>query len=169
MKNVHKILIPLIAIMATSCGYHLGSGPTVTPGNIKSVAVPVFENYTVEPELGAMLAGAMRKEITRRGMIALRPAGEAEAVLRGAAIEIEINPLSFDGKGFTTAYRVKLRVVVTLVRGEEILWKADDIEKDEQIIVGELPADNIVRRKFALERVAADIADVIHTAMVEGF
>lgn len=133
------------------------------------MAVPVFDNYTTEPELGSILAEAMRKEILRRGLIRLESPAEAEALVRGTATEVKLEPLSFSGQGFTTAYRVRLKVSIRIERQGQIIWKADDVEKDEQFLVEGTPPDDISTRRKALEKVAGDLMEMLHTMMFEGF
>lgn len=152
-----------------NCGYKIGNALVDTPAGIKSVAVPVFDNYTTEPELGAILAEALRKEILRRGILRLDSPSQADAVVRGAAMQVKLEPLSFSGQGFTTAYRVKLKINVRLEKHGEIIWKMDELEKDEQFLVEGTPSNDISVRRRALEKVASDLMEMLHTMMFEGF
>lgn len=168
LKYVPHYII-LFCVLGAGCGYHIGNGPAAIPGGVNSVAVPVFDNMTREPELGAVLAEAMRAEILRRKAVTLLPENRAEAVIRGVAEEVRIDPLSYDRNGYTTAYRVWLKASVRLQRRDVILWRIEHISKDEQIIIDNQPLDNAVRREYALNKIAADLAKQIHTMMLEGF
>ena len=166
--HASRIAFILLAL-EFGCGYKLGGGPKLVPGNVKSIAVPVFKNLTREPELGSALAEEMRSEILRRGIVALKPVDEAEAVLKGVAEEVYLDPLSISPQGFTSAYRVRLRASFKLTRHGEVLWRADHLERDEQIVVDNQILDNAVRREFALAKISRDFAKQVHTMMLEGF
>lgn len=163
------ILVFGIVFFLSNCGYKIGNAPLEAPHGIKSVAVPVFDNYTSEPELGTILAEALKKEILRRGLMRVESVERADAVVRGAVTEVKLEPLSFSGEGFTTAYRVRLKVSVKLEKEGEIIWKTDELEKDEQFLVEGQPLDDISMRRRALEKVASDLMEALHTMMFEGF
>ena len=66
-----------------ACGYHFsGEGLGPKPG-LKYIAIPVFENKTSEPNLGAIFAQALRQEFMRRSDMKVVPVDQAEAVFKG--------------------------------------------------------------------------------------
>lgn len=163
------VFLFVIVFFLSNCGYKIGNAPLEAPDGIKSIAVPVFDNYTTEPELGTILAEALKKEILRRGLVRVESMERADAIVRGAITEVKLEPLSFSGHGFTTAYRVRLKVSVKLEKEGEIIWKTDELEKDEQFLVEGQPLDDISTRRRALEKVASDLMEALHTMMFEGF
>lgn len=161
------VFVPLFSLL--NCGYKIGNAPFQAPLGVKSVAVPVFDNYTTEPELGTILAEALKKEILRRGLVRVEAVENADAIVRGAVTEIKIEPLSFSGQGVTSAYRVKLKIRVKLEKKGEIIWKIDELEKDEQFLVAGQALNDISTRRQSLEKVASDLMEALYTMMFEGF
>ena len=59
MKPTKALLVGLAAFAVSSCGYHLGG---VKPDNMKNMntfAVEMFENNTVQPNVGMLMTTAM--------------------------------------------------------------------------------------------------------------
>ena len=90
-------LMPVISAMLiclTSCGYHFsGDGAGPKPG-LTRIAIPVFQNKTTEPNLGAKLAEALRQEFIKRGCMKVVPVEEAEAVFKGTVTHIHVNAVA---------------------------------------------------------------------------
>ncbi len=131
-----KYRLTLLAICAglflTACGYHFsGEGEGPKPG-LKYIAVPVFENRTSEPNLGAIIAGALRHEFIRKGPMQVVPVEDAEAVFKGTVLSIFVAPVAHHPNQSIASTQVTLenRVYVTVdVRCEEkktgkVIWRS---------------------------------------------
>ena len=87
------LVISAMLICLASCGYHFsGEGAGPKPG-LTRIAIPVFENKTSEPNLGAKLAEALRQEFIRKGNMKVVPVEEAEAVFKGTVTHIRVIPV----------------------------------------------------------------------------
>lgn len=169
-----KWFLPLFSCLMTAClvagcGYKLSGTGSSLPPAVKTVAVVPFENRTLEPEIGTAMAEAMQREVLKRE--ALEPANpwRADAVLSGVVEEVELEPQAYDDEGFTTAYRARMRVSAKLKRGGEVLWRADDIVREEEVAITSNIRDNQVRRRMALEAITEDVAEEIHLTLIEGW
>ena len=162
-------ILVLVFVTVAGCGYRLSGAKADLPEGIKTVAVPPFENRTLEPDLGVVMAEAMQREILRRGMVKIAPSDKADAVLTGRIDSIRLTPVGYDSKGFTTAYQVRVEVSARLVQGGKTIWSINKLVENEEIKVDSNIPDDLVRREKVLVGVAEDVAEQIHISMVEGW
>lgn len=162
-------LLLLVLVGVAGCGYHLSGAKADLPEGIKTVAVPPFENRTLEPDLGVVMAEAMQREILRRGMVKIAPSDKADAVLTGRIDNIKLTPVGYDSRGFTTAYQVRVEVSARLVQGGKTIWSINKLVENEEIKVDSSIPDDLTRREKVLVGVAEDVAEQIHISMVEGW
>lgn len=182
MKRIVLVCGVLMLLVTTaSCGYHFsgeGSGPR--PG-LDTIAIPVFENNTSEPELGAIFAGELRNQFMERGPMRVVPVEAADAVIKGRIIDIHQQAVahrSFERR-FETKLTIESRLYVTVdVRCEDgkgkILWR------DPHLIYYKVyrqnpnpqlpdPIVNFDSRQLALEGIAHEMAVRIHDRLLSNF
>src|SRR5690242_16680579 len=107
-----KACATLIAVLATSCGYHLSTHSDSLPPSVKTVAVPAFTNLSTRYKLSDRMPEAIAREfITRTRYRVIGNEQTADAVLRGAIISYTSFPTIFDPTT-TRASGVELRVVM---------------------------------------------------------
>jgi len=166
-----KLMISAIlaVVLACGCGYKLSGAESALPSGVKTIAIVPFENRTLEPDLGTVMAEAMQREVLRRGVVKLAPAGRADTVFRGRVDKVKLEPQAYDREGLTTAYRARIEVSARLVRGGETIWSLKKLVEEEEIAVGAHIPDNYVRRAQALKAIAEDAAEQLHTMMIEGW
>ncbi len=139
---------PLVAaaLLASGCGYTLGAQAGRLPAGAERIHVPPFENRTSDAEVGALLAGAVRQELARRGTLG---DGGAPARIEGVALAVSFGPSSF---GAATA-RLALDVSVRLVAGGRTLGE-QRVHREEDYIGAVDALENVGRRRVALRRAA---------------
>jgi pyridoxine/pyridoxamine 5'-phosphate oxidase len=182
-KNGFKMLFLFSFIFFFSgCGYNFsGEGDGPKPG-LKFVAIPVFENKTSEPDLGALFAGALRREFMQKGHMKIVPVDEAEAVFKGTVKNINVISVAHNTSDVVAnRVSVEYRVYVTLdVRCEEtktrkVLWSAPAFQyyKVYRAMGGDpLHPDAIggyENRRTALEFLADEMATRIHDRFLSNF
>ena len=75
--------------MLTGCaGYSLGSQKPAHLRHITKIAVPSFENLTLEPRLGVLVTNTIIKQLQNHGSYQIVSRGEAEAILQGKILRI---------------------------------------------------------------------------------
>ncbi|MFZ2446938.1 MAG: LptE family protein [Syntrophobacteraceae bacterium] len=179
----HLFLTICMALGLASCGYHFtGEGEGPKPG-LRLVAVPVFENKTSEPDLGALFAGALRREFNQKGPIRIVPVEEAEAVFKGTVKSIFITPVAHHPTQSIASDRVTIenRVYVTVdVRCEEkgtgkVLWRDPNFQYYKVYRLSDDPLVNpdalgaFENRRVALEYLAREMAIRIHDRFLSNF
>ncbi|MEN6439076.1 MAG: LPS assembly lipoprotein LptE [Syntrophobacter sp.] len=172
----------VFSALLTACGYHFsGEGEGPKPG-LTSVAVPVFENKTTEPNLGANIAGALRREFMQKGSIKVVPVEEAEAVFKGTVLSVSVNAVAHHATQTVASDRVTVenRVHLTLdikcldKKTGKVLWsdprftyfKVYRLSKDP---LNPNPLGEFESRTAALENVSQEMAVRIHDRFLSNF
>lgn len=83
----------LIPFVLTSCaGYQLGSGLRAIPGGYDRIAIPVFENKTIEVGLEPYFTDALRTEFIRNRTARLTSVEDAQVILEGVIVNFGMGP-----------------------------------------------------------------------------
>lgn len=84
IPEMKHALLALIAMSFVSCaGYGLGGAKPPSLTNVKSVAVPMFTNATLEPRAEALATSAVAAAFVQDGTYKLSSRSSADAVLEG--------------------------------------------------------------------------------------
>ncbi len=182
---IKKYRLMFLAICAglflAACGYHFsGEGEGPKPG-LKYIAVPVFENRTSEPNLGAMIAGAIRQQFLRKGPMKVVPVEDAEAVFKGTVVSIFSSPVAHHPSQSIASSQVTIedRVYVTVdIRCEDkktgkVIWRGP-IQYYKVYQVGDDPLHpdplgGFKSRSAILEVIASEIAVRVHDRFLSNF
>lgn len=182
LSSPKMVWILAVSLLLAGCGYHFtgeGSGPG--PG-LRSVAVPVFENVTSEPELGALFAGALRKEFLQKGPYKVVPAEDADVIFRGRITNIHTSAVAHRKLEQLFDQRVTLqtRLYVTLdIRCEDprngtIVWQDRNfryyrVYRQNQNLNNPNPIVSFDNRREALAFLAEEMATRIHDRFLNAF
>lgn len=91
MKAVILAVIPIA--LASCAGYGLGGSKPPSLANVRSIAIPMFANSTLEPRAEALATSAVADALVEDGTYRLADSGDADAVLEGKLKEIEYSTL----------------------------------------------------------------------------
>jgi hypothetical protein len=84
MKSLFLLLASSACLLLSSCaGYTLGAQKPAHLRHITKIAVPTFENLTLEPRLAVLVTNAVIKQLQNHGSYQIVSKNEAEAVLEG--------------------------------------------------------------------------------------
>ena len=175
------VLISILTCIASCCGYQFsGEGEGPKPG-LRCIAIPVFDNNTTEPDVGAIFAGALRQEFLQKGNMKVVPVEEAQAVFRGTVKDIRTaaiahHPVSVASQRVT----VENRLFLTLdIRCEEkgsrkVLWRDANftyykVYETENDPLNPDPIKGFENRRAAIESLAGDMAIRIHDRFLSNF
>lgn len=89
MKKLRVIVSGMLALLISACGYHLGG---IKPGymkNMNTFCVEMFENNTVQPNVGMLMTTAMANSLQSDGTYRMAPRNEADFILKGTVTHIE--------------------------------------------------------------------------------
>jgi len=88
MKQVLLLLAPVCLLLTGCAGYTLGGQKPAHLRNVTKLAIPTFENLTLEPRLGVLVTNAVIKQIQNHGSYQIVSRNEADAVLEGKIMNI---------------------------------------------------------------------------------
>ena len=118
-----------------ACGYY--STKSRTAKDIKSVAVPFFENDTSEPNLEVRITELIIDNLVLDNTLKVKDEAYADAVLTGVVVEFFNRPFSFDTELNAQEYLVVIRVKATLFdrRKNVEIWSDQIISGDGNYFV----------------------------------
>jgi hypothetical protein len=99
----------------------------VIPGYIKTIAIPVFENSTVEFGIAEDVTRALQDAFLANGRLTTAGEKQADAVLRGTVLSYRNQVFGYTQQERATQYEIVLTVRVAfrdLVKSRD-LWKED--------------------------------------------
>jgi outer membrane lipopolysaccharide assembly protein LptE/RlpB len=101
-----------LAVLASGCGYRLGS---LADPSQHTVAVPIFKNTTLVPQLQAQVTDAVIKRFQSDGSLRVVNVSDADVVVEGTIVDVRREPLRFQNinQAVTREYRLTLVVSVT--------------------------------------------------------
>ncbi len=168
MKILHILGIFPVAFLI-SCGYALvGTGKSL-PKNIKTVAVPIFQNNTQRFEIEKIVTSAITQELIRRGAKVVEREESADAILKGEINFFNTYPTTVSSDARATKYGMTVVVRVELLssKGEEIYPKSELRFTDEYDL--REGADFFSVETERLRKLSEQIAKSIVSLILEGF
>ena len=176
------------ALLVQGCGYKVGSLSNGAPANVKTIAVPTFQNKTYEPGLELSFTERLRGEVARGSGVALAlDSKNADAVFNGEVISFRAIPTvlvplpSVPGttgrqdRRLPTRYRaiVEVRVSLVSVSTGEVIWE-DRLEGTEEYDAGQAPEGfeplaREAQQQAAIAAIAADLMREAYDRMLTDF
>lgn len=149
----------LSLVLLTLCGCAEYRWTSRVPDELRTVAVPVFENRTKAKELGSIVTQYVLREFQREGTFAIRRTGAASIEVQGALVKAERLAVAFDrGYGMRAKeYRYAVTAEVTFVNREtgKILRENVPYRAETTFLV---QGDLLTGQQNAAARIAAELA-----------
>lgn len=162
--NSRKALLILCApamALAGGCAYSF-SGSSL-PSHIKTVAIPVLQNETLDYQVADEATQALVDRFIRDNRLKVVTLSEADAVLEGTIVSYEDKVYSYDRNENPEQYIVVARFALTFkdrVRNREI-WKEEALSASQVYSPGGLipggPTSEPDARQQAFEQLANDV------------
>ena len=129
------------------------------PDELRTVAVPVFQNKTDAAELGPIITQYTLREFQREGTFSIRRSGDSALEVQGVVVKAERRPLSF-ARGYgmrADEYRYYVTVEVALVNKDsgKVLLEGRTYTGETTFMV---QGDLLTGQRNAAQRIAADIS-----------
>ena len=137
----------LVALVLAGCGYSTRGS---LPDHIKTMAVPIFKNRTLEPGLDSAITS---------GVVNAVPIDQADAILQGEVVSYSLDGLAFDQNANVRAYQLQvvLNVEFRDVRKSALLWRQEGLSATSDFQVQGAVSDTIARGRGAVSQAAAEI------------
>jgi hypothetical protein len=117
MRPYHHLTLALTTALLFAAGcstYRFGSS---VPEELRTIAVPVFENASGFPEIDATVTQYVLRELQREGTFKISSMDSASLKLLGKLVKSELLPINFDRNysSRSSEYRYAIVAEITLV------------------------------------------------------
>ncbi len=162
-----------LALAMAACGYHVAGRGSHLPGDLKVLAIPAFENRTMQFRIEQKLTAAVIREfISRTRYRVVTDEEGADAVLRGEVTNISTSPVVFDpgtGKASTVVVTINAKVRLLDRHTKQILFRGEDwVFRETYEVTSDLNSF-FQEQDPALDRLARDFAATLVSALLENF
>jgi len=103
----YSLLCLCLGLLQGCAGYQLGP---VHKNRFQSIAVPMFKNRTLQPQLEAQVTNAIIKRLQADGSLAVKYSDDADVILRGEILAYERSTLR--GQRYDTTVPLELRLTI---------------------------------------------------------
>ena len=116
MKHYKKnIWLLTFCLLLSSCGYNLvGTGNTL-PAHLKSIAIPVFENSSSQPEIHRELTSIILRSFINDGRLKVKKKENADLLMIGDLTYYDIRAASFGSEDLASDIIIEIGVDVEVI------------------------------------------------------
>jgi len=163
----------LLLLVLAGCGYQTGGKAATVPPDVRTVAIPVFENRTQSYRLEQILTAAVVREFTTRTkyQIVHSKSDTADATLAGIVTQAQLAPLTYDsqtGRLTSGLVTVNMRVTFTDHTGK-VLYENQNYVFRQQYEISTDPASFFQEESPAISRLAEDFARTLVSNILENY
>jgi hypothetical protein len=117
------------------------------PDHIKTVAVPIFKNRTLEPGVESAITSGVVNAFSSGGRVKVVPIDQADAILQGEVVAYSLEGLAFNQNANVQAYRLRLVLNVEFrdVKRSAMLWRQEGLPETSDFQVRGQVSDTIAR------------------------
>ena len=112
-KRLTKIVSINLVLLLFGCAYYSMSGSI--PANINNVAIPLFNNETVEFELSEKLTSGIIQEISSQNILRITNDTNGDSIINGSITSVSDGPYAFNSNEKVSEYRFSLSVKVSWI------------------------------------------------------
>ena len=110
-----------------SCGIY-----TVSPsalGNVKTIAIPLFDNQSTESGLREQLSDRLSQAFVTDNTLKVVPEQQADGILRGSVIFYSREPYTYSKSEVVSEYKSVIGVKVEFVnrRSQKVIWEESNM------------------------------------------
>lgn len=157
-----------LAALIGGCGY---SAHGTLPPEIKTIAVPIFQNLTREPAVEGLITRAVVEAFSTNGRLRVVSAAEADAVLDGEVVGYNVFSIAFDKDSNVRQYRLVVAVNLQLRdrRKNEVLFRQSGVREQVDFRVQNAVSETISREETALRAAAVEVGRSIASLTITRF
>ena len=156
MLRTYLILIAGL-LVAGGCG-HYGMSVSL-PSHLKTVAVPLFDNETLEYGVEQKITDAVVGELIDDNSLAVVDLDAANSVIEGAIVSYEEDVYGYEQDGTVREYRVQFvaKVLYRDLEKDEVLWEERMVGWSTYTVSGEGTTTEEEAQDEAIAKLAEDI------------
>jgi hypothetical protein len=113
----------VVFLLGISCGVYTFSPSAL--GGIKSIAIPLFENQTLEGGIAEKLTDALAEGFVADNTLRVVPEGRSDSILRGAVVSYNRSAYTYDESEAVSEYIVNIDVEVSFMESKsgKVIWE----------------------------------------------
>ena len=164
MKRFLLLLAPLCLLLSSCAGYTLGSQKPINLRQVSKLAVPTFENLTLEPRLGVQVTNSVIKQLQNHGSYQIVARRDADAVMEGRITNIQRSQFRSDRNNILRSSQIlaTLTCTYTIKDAAGTLLHSGSASADSYIILdANLQLSETQLLEEAAQRLAFKVADEI--------
>jgi len=165
---VKSVFVLLALLLMSGCGYHIAGKGGKMPGGVESLAMPVFVNRTIKPDIESDLTAAFVTEF----VTSVRVEGASPHAMYGVINRYDLTPVSFTKSDINQEYRLTVELALSIVekKSGKVIWHEDKVTdfEDFTIDINDV-TETTEREEAALRKLAKDTARLVKERMFEGF
>jgi outer membrane lipopolysaccharide assembly protein LptE/RlpB len=155
-------LLGLGACLTSGCGYSFSG--TSLPGHLKTIAIPVFQNESLDPTIADEVTKGLLDLFLEDNRLKVVRESRADCVLEGKVVHYERRVYSYTSNQEPQEYIVVIKLAVVLkdrVKNRD-LWSADELQATATYAaatgstVGQAPSE-VQARELAIKQLGQDI------------
>jgi Lipopolysaccharide-assembly len=186
---VKHLLLILLTLSVSSCGYRWGLTERQLPGGYKQVAIPIFKNKSSDVGIEAPFTNALVRRFARSQVARVTDKESSPLVLEGTILSVKtrsgpgatLDQIQTLPKGavLTTEYTLEVSTELRLIRrsDERVLWSGtfsnQKVYRAPRLGAPVLNSANATYNQAArqefLARLADEMATEAHDRMTENF
>lgn len=166
------VLALALGMIVEVCGYKQAGKGKSLPANIKTIAVPVFQNSSLKYRVEQRFTRAVIDEILKRAR-ALRVVNDqqdADAIVNGDIRGFRAVGSILDDRGRTRVWdvRIVVSVVVRDLKTHKIIFENPRMAFEGEYELSDDPQSFFNEENPAVERIAKDFAQTLVSTIMEG-
>jgi hypothetical protein len=166
------LLALLLSMIVDVCGYKPAGKGKSLPANIKTIAVPVFQNSSLKYRVEQRFTQAVIDEILKRAraLRVVHNSDNADAVLNGDIRSFHARGAILDDRGRTRVWDVQIlvSVVVRDLNTHKIIFENPRMAFEGEYQLSDDPQSFFNEENPAVDRIAKDFAQTIVSTIMEG-
>ncbi|OEU63213.1 MAG: hypothetical protein BA870_08905 [Desulfuromonadales bacterium C00003094] len=169
--NRSLVLVILLALVLSACGYRLQGRSDALPGDVRSLYVELFRNDSYEPYLENSVTNEVVGRFARHDRLELvEDASLAEGILGGRIVGYSNSALSYNQDDNIAEYRSKMTVKAVLRRvgNGEVLWKGSVVWQEDYPVSSDKTVQDD-REQAAIQEISQRLADELFSHMIDNF
>jgi hypothetical protein len=179
------LLTVLLCNFCWGCAFRWGSTERTLPGGYRSIAIPIFKNYSPEPGAETYFTDAIIKEFERSKTARVVDSSLAEVILEGEIVEVSTtrsNATTTDlpaGTLLATSYSVGIKTIIKLRRASdrEVMWTGEFLTNRSysapvlgaSVINTVNPQYNLSAKRQNINKIALQLMTEAYDRMTESF
>jgi outer membrane lipopolysaccharide assembly protein LptE/RlpB len=182
MRGPFVLLVALVLLAVSGCGYHTLGSAAHMPGTVHTLAVPIFKNKTQFYHTEVPMTQAVVREFTDRTRLSVESeSGDGvDATVNGIIISESVQPLTYrtqttsvqagETTSVTSSFLVTINVNVLVTdRDQRVLYQHNNYVFHEQFETTADLTSFIEEDSPAVQRLSRDFAQALVSDILESF